>query len=669
MQDFKTYMCLLMLVAISMAGISQTATIVDHMGSSTLSDQSYQAGSTFNTKLWTHLKNRHFIGGYNGYQAGPHVAASTGMAGSRVDLLPFGNYPGFNLVKGMFPHDSTHAIFTVPSSSTNLAMISDGTLNGTQILDSIGGGEPHLLLQKDGKTLLWTQSQYLQLWVTDGTPAGSQVLWNSFFFSFPPEGPFFIDGSNDYFFNFNYSLTNGNDGLVYTSYLLRLSEDLSSVSFVESIGKRLRKPFNWYPHQGKAYMYSDSAHNLVTSEAAMLYVTDGTPNGTLVLKSVPDGSCAYPFAFSDSTDLFFYVYENGSGSIWTTDGTPGNTQLAFSLGNVYVEEPIQVHQGKAYLVVGNQIWETDGTGQGTQLVATNGNGNLTHVHRMDGDTALYFFDDQGLVKYVPGAANTVPVFACMNPNFEFRRVDAQPGYNLYAIYEGNESNYYLSNGDPNDSGLLAQNSNGVYKWPAEGFYQIPGSGTAYLFAYSRSNFHSQIWKTNGTLSGSSLIFSQPCSQLWQEIHVQDDHFIVSTGQSLYQVDTLGNSLPLATIQDHFFGLGNWPGDSISYCYSLGDLGELDLWGIGNGLVTATARPTPDNWVHLRNNPGARLELHIEGEQEGLVYAVYGLDGRQLVQASSPAALAQRSETLARGVYLVRVAGPTQSWTGKWLKTE
>jgi ELWxxDGT repeat protein len=117
-----------------------------------------------------------------------------------------------------------------------------------------------------------------------------------------------------------------------------------------------------------------------------LWVTDGTTNGTQLVKDInpvsfegykdnifPNPNSSEPNYLTEFNNKLYFSAQDGvhGRALWVTDGTSAGTQLVKNLNNT---RNLTVFNNKLYFnatddVNGNELWVTDGTTAGTQLVA------------------------------------------------------------------------------------------------------------------------------------------------------------------------------------------------------------------------------------------------------------------------------------------------------------
>lgn len=111
---------------------------------------------------------------------------------------------------------------------------------------------------------------------------------------------------------------------------------------------------------------------------SQLWVTDGTEQGTTLIKSFCSGyNCNFPQILAILNDhLVFAAPYNNSWALWVTDGSPAGTQMIkeVQVATCCVQYKWVVINNKLYFTgndgtSGNELWCTDGTTAGTYMVA------------------------------------------------------------------------------------------------------------------------------------------------------------------------------------------------------------------------------------------------------------------------------------------------------------
>ena len=290
--------------------------------------------------------------------------------------------------------------------------VTDGTTAGTQLLKDIDGiftdsipGSFDEFAEFKGKLYFVADDRDTgeELWVTDGTTAGTQLLKDI------NRGS---SGSNIYDFTF----TEFNGKLYFTASGTFDNPELW-VTDGTTAGTQLLKdinpnfegssPVGFTELNDKLYFFADDGVN-----GEELWVTDGTTAGTQLLKDINPGSdgSIYSLAFSKFNNKLYFVANNGStgNELWVTDGTEAGTQLLKDINSgrrdskPFIFASVEFN-GKLYFraddgVHGVELWATDGTTAGTQLVADINPGNLSSyaLGFTEFNNELFFSADDGV---------------------------------------------------------------------------------------------------------------------------------------------------------------------------------------------------------------------------------------------------------------------------------
>jgi ELWxxDGT repeat protein len=265
---------------------------------------------------------------------------------------------------------------------------SDGTEAGTVPYRDVCGGtykgpgggyKKSDLIFKYGKLYFKTGSSDVtlsgdELWVSDGTPAGTAKVKHLGFNS--ADAPFgLIDMNDQLFFSAGVAFEGrglwASDGTDTGTVVLKTIVDTGTGGFNPSA----LRPANDYFYF-RAYT-PDSGHEL--------WVSDGTEAGTVMLKDIYPGAEDGVYDLYDMNNARFtadgrFLFPaktaaNGT-ELWISDGTAAGTQMLKdinpgaensgpvflgTLGNFIL---FRAHSGN----IGGELWVTDGTAAGTQLL-------------------------------------------------------------------------------------------------------------------------------------------------------------------------------------------------------------------------------------------------------------------------------------------------------------
>ncbi len=377
---------------------------------------------------------------------------------------------------------------TYPASNGPQLFVSDGTADGTAELDGsfvastvyygerVSGtiGTPSGFTPiGGGRTLFFAanKTNAQQLWVTDSTQAGTQLVADFSASTAPTVSAITAVGKNRAVFSVSSSASPALTGLWGTDGTASGTVRLS-------------------PTPSTAYGLGDgrALTTVLNGTGALLGVTDGTPGGTVTLRSLASG----PFnvtPIGGGRALFGAAGDAASqgNGLWVTDGTAAGTTLLvqgppLSATNgigLFPEDFASVGQGRYVFAAndGNSIsalWVTDGTRTGTSL----------------------------LRDFAPTAAVGSSSFRSI--------VSLGNGLALIKIGTSNEvSRLFVTDGTVAGTVLVQEFAAGT-TWPADsyvtsyvpaGFALLPG-GRA-VFAVYKGDTAFQLWTTDGTAAGTA----------------------------------------------------------------------------------------------------------------------------------------------------------------------
>ena len=240
-----------------------------------------------------------------------------------------------------------------------------------------------------------------------------------------------------------------------------------------------------------------------------LWKTDGTAAGTQLVKDVfagPNGS--FPFSlYSDGTLVYFGVNDDGTGSaVWTTDGTAaGTTKLASVTGSDFVSNGSLVFFRGVSPGEGSELMATDGTPAGTYQVADiqAGTGSSLPLGLVAlGSTVLFAADDGSngrelwrsdgtalgtfMVADINSAGSSLPAsLGAVGGDLLFSAVDATNGRQLWKTNGTAATQIMVVSGSVGDSGAVLD-------------------GKVYFAAEDGSDGQ-ELWRSDGQLSGTGQV--------------------------------------------------------------------------------------------------------------------------------------------------------------------
>lgn len=267
-----------------------------------------------------------------------------------------------------------------------------------------------------------------------------------------------------------------------------------------------------------------------------LWVTDGTPDGTVLLKDINAGSGSSTpedFITLPGGKTIFSVNSGANGyEIWTTDGTGnGTVRIAetsldtANFTNFNMSNPVDLGAGRALIEASTagagQLWVTDGTAAGTSLVSsadpyTTGTTDPISL----GSTALFPYDDgsTGTELWVSdGTSAGTQRVADINPGSTGSNVSQiQSLGNGKAVFQANDgtngSEVWVTDGTSANTRLLRDINPGSGDGVTSKLMAL-GNGQVIFVGNDPVNGPA-LWTTDGTESGTSLLLdmtSNPAS--------------------------------------------------------------------------------------------------------------------------------------------------------------
>ena len=357
--------------------------------------------------------------------------------------------------------------------------ITDGTTAGTSLLATVQGlaisptevSDPSTVLPP-GRFLFHADDGVhgFEPWVTDGTPAGTHLLLDicpgscnslAFFYHVQSAAGGAYFGAQDPSRGFELWITDG------TAAGTRLVKDLCP-------GLCSGSPFNFRTVNGKLVF---TAH--APDRRSVLWRTDGTPQGTVRITDLGAGSSIDPIAVLSPGTLIFSGSDAVHGTeLWRTNGTAAGTALVKDIAsdNLLGSQPasFMTAGGKAFFLAsdaahGRELWTSDATSQGTHLVK-----DLT-----------------------PGPG---PQSWPADP------VSAEAGGKLFFLgFAKNAWGLWKSDGTTAGTILLTPPSQTI-------FGSLAAVGNTVFFAAPR-DFGQELWKSDGTVAGTVPVPGTPLSEL------------------------------------------------------------------------------------------------------------------------------------------------------------
>ncbi|MDD7915234.1 T9SS type A sorting domain-containing protein [Polaribacter ponticola] len=340
--------------------------------------------------------------------------------------------------------------------------VTDGTASGTQLLKDIhpefDDNNIEDIIDFNGNVIFTASDKNWfgkELWISDGTVSGTKILKD-----INKEGTNSSNVQNFFKFGDNvlFSADNGENG----RELWLLESGTPTLLKDINIGPAYSNPQNFIEFNGEVYfMASDK------EKGNELWKTDGTETGTINVFDLNPGN-ENGLGNSNLAILnnkLFFVGSNGTSGmeLWETDGTKANTKIVANINgansNSINNSKLVVLNNELFFAANNgessvELWKSDGSNSGTVLVKdinTNGGSYVNNLTVHSYLNKLYFsaFDGSGTYLWESDGteANTIKTNLKNPSNFKIggsRDIGDRNGANI--IYK---TEIYLSAESPN----------------------------------------------------------------------------------------------------------------------------------------------------------------------------------------------------------------------------
>jgi ELWxxDGT repeat protein len=539
---------------------------------------------------------------------GPELWITDGTeAGTSLlfDLKPGAGDPYFPSVREIVSLGNGTAVFAGDNGANGLELwVTDGTTAGTSLLRDIMPGSADsspgdFVAMGDGTAFFVVDDPVVgaELWVTDGTLGGTHLAVDVNTLEDPNIGayPMGIQSTAT-----GEAIFVANDGTGFGVWIT----DGSSGGTVRLQGG-LDGPYQPFAFRLGAGVTLFAAST--TATGVELWATDGTTAGTSLLKDInPGGATSYPggfLALGDGTALFSADDGTAGFELWITDGTADGTTLFKDInpgiGNSYAYQLTALGNGQIIFTAndgtnGDELWVTDGTEGGTLLLkdinAGAADGSPFQLTAISGNRALFTaLGADGIELWVTDGteAGTVQV------------KDIVPGT------DGSTPQGFAALGNGQTLFKAQDGLHGLELWTTDGTEagttQVKdiltgsdsgmgnngaitalGNGLA-VFAANDGTTGTELWVTDGTEGGTSLL---------------KDIRVGTYGSSPYLPVALGDGTALFFANDGVHGYELWRTDGTAGGTSLlkdirpgayGSRGSaFEVFSLGDGRIIFTA---------------------------------------------------------------------------------
>jgi len=257
------------------------------------------------------------------------------------------------------------------------------------------------------------------------------------------------------------------------------------------------------------------------ASGAELWVSDGTEEGTVLLKDInPGEGNSNPERFLATSDKLYFVADDGTNGaeFWVTDGTEANTYMIKDInpnGGSFPFYPVE-YEGKVIFranngTEGDELWITDGTEDGTYMILDIREGdwgsNPAQMCIFNGKIYFHAINNEfgGEIWYTDGTADGTQMLKDINPD-GWSMADGLYVYNDMLYFSADDGTHgteiWASDGTADGTYLIKDVNEGTAN-------SLPGNlignnGEVYFTAYT-ADYGRELWKTDGTPEGTKIV--------------------------------------------------------------------------------------------------------------------------------------------------------------------
>jgi len=441
---------------------------------------------------------------------------------------------------------------------------SDGTAEGTVLVKALEhNGDERVsvrsLIDINGRLFFFfgSQDSGYELWTSDGTPDGTKQLRDNIGLSRDPliyinldDTLIFMAGTR-----FQPMAVWRSDGTAEGTYPL--------------VNPKSDEIYSVHSHSFQPIVVGDHVYFRADTQSTgnELWKSDGTPEGTVLVKDIyPGSSSSYIYGLATHNDKLYFFADTiqGRKSLWTSDGTAEGTTLVKELPSnpnrsAYFSPPISFGDALYFSgdgETGHTLWKSDGTTEGTIPLRQIRPFRKFHENRsrnftLFGDKLVFSTaevkSNRGDVTYLngdlwvtDGTADGTSIIAVGSGDSDPSQFVDVNGTIFFAADNGIQDGEQLWKTDGTEAGTsLVAAVNELPIAPLYGFQNINGT----LFLRVPNNGSSNLWSSDGTEAGTTPFLDPPeddpysvwPSELWP---VGDSYLFSNNGspRSLWKTD-------------------------------------------------------------------------------------------------------------------------------------
>lgn len=373
------------------------------------------------------------------------------------------------------------------------------------------------------------QNNHFQLWKTNGTPAGTSLVKDSF--------------------EFIKNLVNLNNSLYFFAKPL-----LGQVALYKSDGTIpgtiVVKQFQGTNIElaGLSSINGSAYFSVVSSNpnAGSVWKTDGSTSGTIEVKSN-----VFVKAAKDKNQSFYkagnwvvfssYNLNNSYVTLWSTNGTSSGTTIlkdsAFYYHFSRISDAVSSDSLLVFLDnagIGGNLWRSNGSKAGTKIIR---GGNISSITLYKNEFYYHTGTVYKALNKTDGNSHG-PITGLTNVGNAIGIFDNQL---VLSGKDNNDWEPYLSDGSAANTVLLKDISNNTNGSDPKYFTKI---ANAMYFVANDNIYGDQIWKTNGTTIGTSIAYSLTDTIpnfKTERLHAGSNYILFVSNNQLYSLMNTGNS--------------------------------------------------------------------------------------------------------------------------------
>ncbi|MFO0820326.1 MAG: ELWxxDGT repeat protein [Pirellulales bacterium] len=364
----------------------------------------------------------------------------------------------------------------------------DGTAAGSQLLAEFSSPSANLAIGEF--TQVGTTTYFVanaDLWKTDGTAAGTVKVHD--FNAFPP--PRELTNVNGTLF---FVASDGSQG----TELWKSDGTTAGTVLVKEIeaGSFGSDPRELTVMNGTLYFVASDMYRALNRDYE-LWKSDGTAGGTSVVADlIPGATGSQPSSLEAvGNRLFFFATDGVVGKeLWTTDGSVAGTQLVKDINPGVSGTPSSnsIASGDIYYFrIGISLYRSDGTAAGTTVVADSSGNILNPIDQVDAGGVLYVGTNSGLWRTNGTPAGTIKLSS--NSANRLTRAGSQVFYTDFDelwVSDGTAAGTRLAKPFPN---VIAQT------------ITMAGLGNYVYFDVDDGIHGVELWRSDGSTAGTTLV--------------------------------------------------------------------------------------------------------------------------------------------------------------------